>query len=518
VGEPPSPLQAVLLCGLWPHPRVAVFTLLHDLIAVLNRLGRPVFVLCDGYGVRGHLGPEAICLLEIPADEPFDWDTAFCAKRLYPSLRAFLAEDGGRSPSLLATVGILHSHYDQFIQGLPNGRVGRELERELLDYLTERTGHRPRLVRTRHEDLQGNLDLLMRLTGIDYVARGRAERERILNGNVDWQPLVEAHVRRHGDQLRSWGWDEAFQAEAIHHVWWRLHQLARWRDEANHFDAVVCLTRAEVDRTRDLLLVEEARTLTCIHSGCSFAPRNRTRMRRLLDGYLHQESLLCWHGAEDEPGPAAPLRACKRVVFVGRPHPGKGSHELAQSLRDLYHSGRRELRGILVGDFSPEERRELAALDPEHCREYLLFPGWVEDLDVLAALFAVGDVTALPSHTDTAPLVGMESYRMGTPCVVTEDTGAGELYLTNPHRHGSDIARPVRRRHADGIARYYGVDVASLTAELAAMLDHPAEARRMGEDGERFVRQHYSVERMGARYHELYNHLLAGEPADRLRD
>jgi glycosyltransferase involved in cell wall biosynthesis len=239
-------------------------------------------------------------------------------------------------------------------------------------------------------------------------------------------------------------------------------------------------------------------------------------MRRLLDGYLRQEGLLCWHGADVEPEPAAPLGECKRVVFVGRSHPIKGTYELAESLQNLYHSGRRDVRGILVGDFSPEERRELAALDPEHSREYLLFPGWVEDVDVLAALFALGNVTALPSHSDTAPLVGMESYRVGTPCVVTEDTGAGELYLANPHRHGCDIARPVRHRHAHGIARYYGVDVASLTAELGYMLDHPAEARRMGEDGERFVRWHYSVERMGARYDELYTHLLAGEPADRL--
>ncbi len=206
----------------------------------------------------------------------------------------------------------------------------------------------------------------------------------------------------------------------------------------------------------------------------------------------------------------------KKVVFVGRAIRVKGVFELVEGLRDLYHSGRTDVRGILVGEFPLDFRRQLVALDPEHAREYLLFPGWLEDPDHLAALFALGNVTAVPSHCEAFCLTALESYRMGRPCVVTERTGAGEVYLTNPRRHGFDIARPVRRQNDAGITRYYGVDVVSLAAELAFLLDHPAEARRMAEDGERFVRQHYSIERMGLRYEELYNLLLAGEPADRL--
>ena len=95
--------------------------------------------------------------------------------------------------------------------------------------------------------------------------------------------------------------------------------------------------------------------------------------------------------------------------------------------------------GIFVGTFGPDVRRALAAVDPDHASRYLLFTGPVHDVDVLASLFAFGDVTAIPSHSDSFPVVGLESYRMGTPCVVTEGTGAGEAYLDNPRRHGVEM-------------------------------------------------------------------------------
>jgi glycosyltransferase involved in cell wall biosynthesis len=518
VDESPSRLDAVLMCAPWPHPRIAVFMLVHDLISVLNRLGRTVFVICNGHGVRDHFGPNAICFLEFPAEQPFDWEAAFCAKRLYSNLSAFLEEDRLRVPSLLEGVGVLHAHQDQLIFDSADPHESKNFDHMLADYLTDRTGRRPRLVRTRYEDLQGNLDGLMRMTGIDYVALDRGRREQILNEILDFQPIIGEHVRRYRDQMTSWGWNETYQAEIIHHAWWRLSQLARWREEVNGYDAVVCLTHSEVDQTRDFLLAEEARNLTAIHCGSAFAPANQKRMRRLLDGYRHPEGFSCWRGAEAEQEMVSFPPDSQRVVFVGRPNRIKGVFELVESLRDLYHSGRKHVRGILVGDFHVGVRHEFAAIDPEHSWEYLFFPGWVEDPDVLAALFALGDVTALPSHSDAFALVGLESYRMGRPCVVTEGTGAGEAYLTEPRRQGFDIARPVRRRNQDGITRYFGVDVNSLTAELAFLLDHPEEARRMGEDGERLVRRHYSIERMGTRYNELYNLLLAGEPADRLPD
>jgi glycosyltransferase involved in cell wall biosynthesis len=487
-----------------------------ELMTVLNRLGWTVYYLCEAYGLREYLGRDAVCLLEVPPDRPFEWRAAFGQKRVYPSLAALVDEDGQRSPGFLKAVGVIHGNQDQII--IESDHVGnsRRYERTLGDAIAARTGRRPCVIRTRYDDLHGNMDNFMRLTGIDYVALDRAGRETVLAGEVDLRPVVAEHVRQNRERMRAWRWSEPFIDEAIHHAWWRLHELYRWRHEVEHFDAVVCLTPLEVDLTRDLLLCARAENLTHIPCGISFAPDDPARVSRLLYDYHHHQALRCYRGGGGDREPVAFVPEDKKVVFVGRATAIKGIYELAESLRNLYHSGRRSVRGILVGPFWPELRRELAAVDPAHAHEYLLFTGPVEDLDVLAALWAFGDVTAIPSHFEPFGLVGIESYRMGTPCVVTEGTGAGEAYLSNPRRHGLDIALSVRRRHRDGIMRYHGVDVESLTEQLAFLIDHPSVARRMAEDGERFVREHYSAERMGAQYSALYDLLLDGEPACRL--
>src|SRR5207249_1701248 len=101
---------------------------------------------------------------------------------------------------------------------------------------------------------------------------------------------------------------------------------------------------------------------------------------------------------------------------------------------------------------------------------YMLFTGRVSDPDVLASLYAFGTVTALTSHVEAFALTALESYQMGTPCVVTEGTSAADVYLDEPRRRGVQIALPVARPHRDGIHRYFGVDVDSLARQLDAVL------------------------------------------------
>jgi glycosyltransferase involved in cell wall biosynthesis len=509
--------DGVLLCGPWPVPRYSIFEIVRSLLADLHRRGRKVCYLCDGFGLRDQLGPDAVCFLEFPEDEPFDWETAFRQKRDYSSLSALLEEDRQRSPSLLAQVGIVQTHLDQLVFGSGHPQNSKQFEQVLAAYLSGRTGQRPRLIRARHDDMEGNLTGLMRLSGIDYVALDRAGREKILAGEVDLWTVVPEHVARNRELLRSWGFDDKSLDEAAHHAWWCLHQLYRWRHEVAHFDAVVLLTRKEVDDVRALLLCDETRNLTAVHNAASFVPSSRDRIDQLLYDYHHHRGLACYRGSRLDREPIAFTPADRKVTFVGRTTRAKGPYEVAESLRNLYHSGRKNVRGIFVGDFWPELRREITAVDPDHAGEYLLFTGPVTNVNELASLYAFGDLTALASHYEPMALVGLESYLMGTPCVVTEGTGAGDAYVDNPRRHGLEIARPVRRRHREGIARYHGVDVGSLMEQIAFLIDNPLTAWQMAEDGRRFVQEHYSVERMGEKYLELYDLLLAGAPADQLR-
>jgi glycosyltransferase involved in cell wall biosynthesis len=508
--------DVVLICGPWPSRRHSVFTIIQGLIGALHRSDRAVCYLCDAYPLTRELGPDAVCFLDFPPGDPFEWRSAFARKRLYPSLTALLKEDCASHGSLLGRVAVVHLHLDRLVLASGHPENSKAYDRTLADHIELRTGRRPVLVRTRQDDMQGTLDRLMRLTGIDYVALDRDGREKLLRGEIDIGPLVRDQVRRNRDLLHSWGWNDDWLVEATDHVWWLVHQLYRWRHEADHFDAVVCVTGLDAEQNRDWLAGEGAANITHVHNGIDFSPKDRRRVDRLLHDFHHRRGLSCFRGGGEARERIAFSKEDRKIVFVGRIVTAKGIRELVESARNLYHSGRRNIRLIVVGDCPPEARRDLASIDPTSAGHYLLFTGQVNDLDALATLFAFGDVTAIPSHYDPMPLVGIETYLMGTPCVVTEGTGAAEAYLERPRRHGVDMALPVRRRHAQGPARFHGVDVDSLAVQLAFLLDNPLAAWRMAQDGERFVREHYSSDRMGRTYLRLYDLLLDGGQAARL--
>jgi glycosyltransferase involved in cell wall biosynthesis len=100
---------------------------------------------------------------------------------------------------------------------------------------------------------------------------------------------------------------------------------------------------------------------------------------------------------------------------------------------------------------------------------------------------------------------------MGTPCVVTESTSAADAYLERPARDGVQIALPVARPHQEGLRRYYGVDVASLARQLAAVLGDDQLALRLSQDGRDYVRKRYTHRQMGDGYLALYDRLLGAE-------
>jgi glycosyltransferase involved in cell wall biosynthesis len=363
------------------------------------------------------------------------------------------------------------------------------------------------IVRRRPDDIQGGLSRFMRLTGIDLISLANRDGAGILEGQLDLQPIVDNHVTRHQAELKATGVTDDELAHAIDHVRWVVHQWGLWAREQRELDAVVSQTERGMRELAAFFGARAGEGLTFVHNGISFKPECSTRVEALVEEYRRRSGLLVHRGDAPHKERFTFHPRDKVVLFVGRSVPSKGIYELARALRLLHRQSNGRVKGLFVGHFGTWVRRQLAAVDPDQARDYLLFTGRIWDHDVLASLYAFGDVTALASHVEPFAHTVLESYLMGTPCVVTEGTSAADAYLDEPRRHGVEFALPVARPQHDGIRRYFGVDVNSLARQLHSVLYDDGLARRLGRDGKAYVQRHYNDRRMGDRYLELFDRL-----------
>jgi len=116
----------------------------------------------------------------------------------------------------------------------------------------------------------------------------------------------------------------------------------------------------------------------------------------------------------------------------------------------------------------------------------------VTTLGELRDLYAAMSVSVLCSKSEGFPNVVMESMAAGTPVVAASVGGVAELIEDGVT--GRLVTSRDPRDFADAIER---------------VLNHPEEGRAMAERGARFVRDHFSVERMVSSYRSLYAELLA---------
>jgi glycosyltransferase involved in cell wall biosynthesis len=167
----------------------------------------------------------------------------------------------------------------------------------------------------------------------------------------------------------------------------------------------------------------------------------------------------------DHFGVAAPVRDDRRVLFVGRLDEEKRVDELlrAAALLDV---------GVdLVGDGScriawQELAHELGIADR------VTFHGFVDDTTLLAR-YAGCTVFCMPGVAELQSLATMEAMAAGAPVVAADA-------MALPH-----LVRPGRNGWL-----FPPGDVPALAARLAAILDDPAQAARMGRASREIIAEH----------------------------
>lgn len=174
------------------------------------------------------------------------------------------------------------------------------------------------------------------------------------------------------------------------------------------------------------------------------------------------------------------------ILFVGKITPRKGVDVLVRALARLTA----DVHLVIAGNFMmPEEPiRQLVRSLGVDAR--VRFVGFLPDEQKLAA-YADADVVAYPSEHEIFGLVPFESLMCGTPVVVCDDSGCGEVL------GAADAALLVP----------YG-DAQALADALRRFLGDPEFGRATVARGRRHIEDHLGWDRVAERTVALYHEIL----------
>lgn len=184
------------------------------------------------------------------------------------------------------------------------------------------------------------------------------------------------------------------------------------------------------------------------------------------------------------------LRDAPLVGFVGRLARPKGADTL---LRAFVHVERQEPQTHLVVAGDGPWRQRLVRLGRDLGLRNVHFLGWRKDT---ASVLADLDLVAMPSRWEGFGLVALEAMALGKAVVATRVSALPEVV-------------------ADGVTGLLAgpEDPTSLAEGILQLLQNPALARRMGEEGSRRVRQEFGVDRMITRTLHVYSQVVDQAPA-----
>lgn len=189
------------------------------------------------------------------------------------------------------------------------------------------------------------------------------------------------------------------------------------------------------------------------------------------------------------------LEGAELMAIGGRLHEQKGVGQLLRMLARLAPS-RPKLRLLVLGKRDVYEREFEPLARSLGVAERVVATGWLDGAELQEALSAV-DVFATPSICfDTFGLVNLEAMEHGKPVVATAFGGSPEVVL-------------------DGVTGFVQnpFDLEGFSGAIAALLDDPALAARLGAAGRARWMREFSIERMTDAYLEEYAAALRLRPA-----
>lgn len=182
----------------------------------------------------------------------------------------------------------------------------------------------------------------------------------------------------------------------------------------------------------------------------------------------------------------------KQVLAIGgRLHEQKGVGQLLEMLGRLAPKYP-NLRLIVMGKRDVYDREFKSQAERLGVDDRVVPTGWL-DGDELQCAYAAVDVFVTPSICfDTFGLVNLEAMQHAKPVVATCFGGSQEVVLEGRTGH---IENPF--------------DVDAFAARIGELLDNPAQARALGQEGHSRLMEHFTIPRLGAEFMEEYERAQA---------
>ena len=185
------------------------------------------------------------------------------------------------------------------------------------------------------------------------------------------------------------------------------------------------------------------------------------------------------------------------VSMVGRLSVQKCPEDFVLAAKEVLHE-KTDAAFLIVGD-GPLWEETAALVRALNLEKHVFLLGWREDvLDLMAA----SDLIVLTSLWEGLPYTVLDAMALGKPLVVTDATGSVDVVKNGvngfvvPRRNPSEVAKAIVR-----------------------LLDHPAEAKQMGEAGRRFIeKEHITLQQQVGRIQALYLELLRQKAPKRLKE
>lgn len=255
------------------------------------------------------------------------------------------------------------------------------------------------------------------------------------------------------------------------HVW-HIHELG---DRAQPVKALLPLeeTTRFIDRLSSAIVVNSHYVRKGLFGdGCG---------ERILTAYNHvaipEEAL----GGHEEP--CFERMGATKLIAVGPVIERKGQREAILAVRELVRRGR-NVELVIMGFCETKFAAELRKLvEEEELEEYVKFTGFKENPYPAMNL---ADIVLQCSRFEAFGRVTLEGMLLKKPVIASRDGGTVELVQDG----------------FNGLL-YTPGDHRQLAAHIEYLMDHPEEAKRLGENGFRFAKETFTKEQFGGRIHGL---------------